>query len=173
MSQPLDLGELSLVDALDLAVLIEGEARERYAELSDQMTLHHNEDAARFFARMVEVERVHESALAGRREQRFPWEQRKVTRAMIFDVEAPGYESARATMTVRSAMAMALEAEAKARDFYDEALRRVTDPEARTLFTELRHEETEHMGLVEREIAKLPPESVVTAEDYADDPVAQ
>ena len=45
----LDLATLSLLDALDLAILIEDEARERYEEFAAQMDQHRTPEAARFF----------------------------------------------------------------------------------------------------------------------------
>ena len=42
----IDFAALSLKDALDLAVLIEEEAKERYEDLAEQMELHHTPEAA-------------------------------------------------------------------------------------------------------------------------------
>ena len=172
MARGIDFSELSLCDALDLAILIEEEAKDRYEELADQMHIRRNEDAARFFLRMVQVELTHERVLLSRRRLRFPKEPCRVTRAMIFDVEAPDYHEARATMTVRSALEMALGAETKAYVFFDDALKKIEDPEVQLFFSQLRDEEKEHRHLVEAMIAKLPPEPVLSAEDVADEPVA-
>jgi rubrerythrin len=172
MTRGIDFTQLTLRDALDLAVLVEEEAKDRYEELADQMTIHHNEEVARFFLRMVHIEVTHEHILQGRRRALFGDSPRKVTRAMIFDVEAPDYDGARATMSVRQALGMALEGERKAFAFFDASLKEVQDPEVRGLFAQLRSEEQEHQRLVEAQIAKLPPEPVITAEDVSDEPVA-
>jgi hypothetical protein len=137
------------------------------------MSIHRNEDAERFFLRMVQVELTHERILSSRRRALFHDQPRNVTREMIFDVEAPDYDGARATMSVRQALEMALGGEKKAHAFFDRALREVEDPEVRDLFTQLRSEEQEHLKLVVAQLAKLPPEPVMSAEDVSDEPVAQ
>jgi len=88
-TQGIDFAKLSLVDALDLAILIEEEARERYEDFADQMDQHRTPVAARFFRHMAGNEAKHGQELAERRAQLFPDAARKVTRAMLFDVEAP------------------------------------------------------------------------------------
>ncbi len=60
-------------------------------------------------------------------------------------------------MSVVQAFEIGLAAERKAYDFYDMALPGITDPEVRALFTELRDEETEHVEMLQEEMAKLPP----------------
>lgn len=172
MPQPIDFSKLSLKDALDLAILIEDEARERYEEFVDQLELHHTSEAANFFRHMAVNETKHGEELAIRRKARFGDEPRTVTRAMLWDVEAPEYDQARVFMSARHAMEVALDAETKAHDFFAGALPHVTDPEVRELFEELRQEEIEHQQLVNAHLAKLPPDTV-NPEDYADEPVSQ
>ena len=58
-TKDIDFAKLSLQDALDLAVLIEEEARERYEEFAHQMRLHHTHEAARFFRFMAGNEEKH------------------------------------------------------------------------------------------------------------------
>lgn len=172
-TRSIDFDKLTLRDAVDLATLVEEEAKDRYEEFGDQMELHHNPDAARFFRFMLEIERRHESRLADRRKSMFGSEPRTVRREMIFDIEAPEYDEARATMTVRQALDVSLRAEQKAFAFFDKALAKVTDSTIRKLFTDLREEEREHEVLVRAEIAKLAPDSKILAEDFEDDPVPQ
>jgi rubrerythrin len=167
----IDFANLTLKDALDLAVLIEEEACERYEEFADQMELHHTPEAARFFRFMSRNEEKHRLELASRRATLYRDMPSSVTRAMIFDVEAPEYDEARAFMTAREALRSALRSEQKAHAFFVSALPSVKDTAAQALFEELRQEELEHQGLVERELAKLPPDSKLKAEDFADEPV--
>ena len=173
MSQDLDLSKLSLKDALDLAVLVEEEARERYEEFADQMETHHTKEAATFFRFMAANETKHGQDLADRRKVLFGDAPRTVSRLQFFDVEAPDYDEARAFMSPRQAMAVALQCEVKAEAFFVEALNHVTDPDVQKLFSELRIDETHHKALVDAEIAKLPPASPVDDEDYVDEPVGQ
>jgi len=61
-----------------------------------------------------------------------------------------------------------LYSERKAFEFYDRSLRRVTQPDVKALFVELRDEEAEHVRMVEDILAKLPQSSKVDAEDQDD-----
>lgn len=167
----IDFTVLSLRDAFDLALLIEEEACERYEELAHQMEAHHTADAARFFRFMAGNEEKHRAALAARRRERFGDAPARLTRAMLFDVEAPDYDEARAFMTARAALEAALRAEAKAHAFFAGILPGVRDADVRTLFEDLRNEEIEHEALVRRELAKLPPDPGLPPDDFADEPV--
>jgi erythrin-vacuolar iron transport family protein len=169
----IDFERISLRDALDLAVLIEQEAKERYEEFSHQMRTHHNEEAAHFFERMVTVESTHESYLAARRRSLFGDAPSLVGREMLFDVEAPEYDEVDAPMTVREALHAALRAEQKAFAFFDGALRKVIADDVRDLFVKLREEELEHRHYVERELARLTPESPIDARAFEDEPNPQ
>ena len=171
--QGIDFAKLSLMDALDLAILVEDEAQERYEEFAEQMDQHRTPQAAQFFRYMVENEAKHGRELLARRVQRFGDAPRSVTRAMIFDVEAPDYDAARAFMSPRKAMEAALASEVKAHSFFVSALPSLKDAEVRALFEELRDEEIEHQELVKIELAKLPPDSGLSDEDFVDEPAAQ
>ena len=169
----IDFKALSLKDALDLAVLVEQEAKERYEEFAAQMDQHRTPDAARFFRYMALNEAKHGEALAARRAKLFGTAPSAVTRAMIFDVEAPDYDEARAFMSPRQAMQAALASEVKAHAFFVEALPALQDADVKALFEELREEEVEHQDLVKAELAKLPPDSGLSDEDFVDGPTAQ
>jgi rubrerythrin len=168
----IDLAELSLQDALDLAVLIEEEARDRYQEFGDQMELHHTADAARFFRFMARNEEKHRAELASRRSGIYGDAPARITRNQLFEVEAPEYDEARVSMTAREALAAALRSEEKAHAFFAAVVPRVRERDVRALFQELVGEEIEHQRLVLAEIAKLPPEVPLRAGDFADEPVA-
>ncbi len=169
----IDFSTLSLRDALDLAILIEEEAEERYQELASQMEIHHRPEVAAFFRAMVANEAKHKQELATRRAALFPHAPRSVTRAMLWDVEAPEYDEVRANMTQRQALEVALRAEQKAHAFFVGALPEVHDAEVRALFDHLRDEEVEHERMVKAELARLPEELEVDPSDFEDEPVAQ
>lgn len=169
----LDLAQVSLCDALDLAVLVEEEARDRYAEFADQLTLHHTPEAARFFSWMSGIEEKHRTELAERRHALFGTRPARVNLGMIFDIEAPEHDQARVFMTVREALDVALRSEQSAEAFFASAKVAVRDPETRALFTELEAEEVLHQRLVREAIAELPPDSPGRQEDYSDPPVQQ
>jgi rubrerythrin len=173
MTGTIDFAGLRPVDALDLAILIEDEARERYEDLADQMQMHNTLEAEHFFRAMAVNEARHGNQLRARRAQQFGNIAPSVRREMIWDVEAPGYDTVRALMTVRQAMDVALAAETKARDFFAVALRHVDDAEVRAMFEELLSEEEEHQRLVRAAMARLAPEAGTPPAESADDPVPQ
>ncbi|MBY0273842.1 ferritin family protein [Candidatus Binatia bacterium] len=169
----IDFAHLTLRDALDLAVLIEAEAQERYEELAQQMATHDSPAPAAFFRAMAVNEAKHGAQLAERRRALFADAPRTVTRAMLWDVEAPDYDEARAFMSAHEAMRVALRAEKKAHVFFSTALPEIGDPGVEHLFTELCAEEVVHQDLVKAELAKLPPEREAGDDDFADEPNAQ
>jgi len=169
----IDFAALSLKDALDLAVLIEEEAKERYEDFAQQMELHHTPEAARFFRFMAGNEERHRAELSARRLALFGGEPRRVTRGMLFEVEAPEFDEVRVFMSPREALRVAFRAEEKAWAFFVEAAPRVGDEGVKELFAELQNEEVHHQRLVLAELEKTPPESALEHADVADDPVAQ
>ncbi len=170
-TEGIDFARLNLRDALDLAVLIEEEAKERYEEFADQLDLHHTPEAARFFRVMAGYEEKHRAELAARRAALFHDASPALSRSMLFDVEAPDYDEARAFMTSRQALMAALRSEKKAHAFFDAALPHVRDAEVKKLFEELRGEELQHQKLVEKELARLPADPAIPADDFVDEPV--
>jgi rubrerythrin len=173
MNKSINFGSLSLKDALDLAILIEEEAQERYLEFVDQMELHHTLEAAAFFRGMAGNEVRHQSSLKEKRRSLFGDEPSRMNRTMLWDVEAPDYDQTRAFMSARQAIVVALESEKKAQDFFDRALEDITDPSVKELFTELRDEEQDHQALLKRQLTHLPSDAEPDPDDFADDPVAQ
>ena len=156
MSTRLDLSKLSLMDALDLAKLIEMEACHRYQMFASQLGHTGGYDAGSFFATMAENEAKHGQELEARRKTMFGDAPARLTLDDLFDVEAPDMGEPRRGMSTVQAFEVGLAAEKKAYDFYDAALPGIADPEVRTLFTELRDEELEHVEMLREAMAKLP-----------------
>jgi rubrerythrin len=156
MSTRLDLSKLSLMDALDLAKLIELEAYNRYCMFATQLGSTGGYDAGAFFATMAENEAKHGQEIGTRRKALFGDAPARLTLDDLFDVEAPDHGAPRRGMSTVQAFEIGLAAEKKAYDFYDMALPGITDPEVRALFTELRDEETEHVEMLQDAMAKLP-----------------
>ena len=173
MAATIDFAALDLQDALDLAILVEEEAQERYLEFVDQMEQHHTKEAARFFATMAKNEQKHGEALRERRRSLFGDAPSLMKRSMLWDVEAPDYDEPRAFMSARQAMEVALRAETKAHEFFVQAIPHLLDPEVRKLFEELRDEEVLHQSLVREAMRSLPPSEEPDPGDYEDEPVAQ
>ena len=86
MMKNLDLTQLDLQDALDLAILIEQEAMERYEELTAVMREHRTEEAASFFHFMAKAEAKHGADLLTERAKLFGKAARRVDRSLLWDV---------------------------------------------------------------------------------------
>ncbi len=173
MTADIDFSKLSLKDALDLAILVEDEAQERYNEFAAQMESHHTADAAKFFRFMAHNEAKHGEELSARRKELFGDEPMSVDRSMLWDVEAPEIDEARAFMSIQQALEVALAAEVKAFDYFDRAFPEVKDPGVKELFAELRDEEIEHQDLVKQEMAKAGAADGFDPNDFGDEPAAQ
>ena len=173
MAETIDFAALTLQDALDLAILVEEEAQERYLEFVDQMEKHHTADAAKFFAAMAGNEQRHGDELRARRHSLFGNAPGRMKRSMLWDVEAPDYDQPRAFMSARQAMKVALASETKAHEFFVRAIPHLADPEVKRLFQELRDEEVLHQSLVREAMRSLPEEKESDPGDYEDEPVAQ
>ena len=168
MAVKLDFSTLDLMDALDLAILVEVEARERYEFFAEQIGRRYDLDAASIFETMAKNEEKHGRQLGDRRQTLFGDKPRRVSKTAIFDVEAPEFGAPRWNMSPLKALRLALSSEEKAFWFYDEAIKYVKDPSVSKLFTELRDEETEHVRMVKDAIAALPPGSDVDLVDEDD-----
>jgi rubrerythrin len=166
MAAKVDFSSLTVMDTLDLAALIEVEAFQRYSLFVEQIGS--STDAGSFFQSMAENEKKHAEELANRRRALFGDAPANVKRDDIFDVEAPDVGSPRWNMSEYKACQVALYSEKKAFEFYDKALRKVTQPEVRALFEELRDEEAEHIRMVEAIMAKLPASAREELEDQDD-----
>jgi rubrerythrin len=169
MSTSLDLSKLSLMDALDLAKLIEMEACHRYQMFASQLGRSGGYDAGAFFATMAENEAKHGQELEARRKELFGDTPARLTLDDLYDVEAPEMGAPHRGMSTIQAFEVGLAAEKKAYDFYDAALPGITDTDVRELFTELRDEETEHVEMLQEAMARLPSSAAEEFEPDADE----
>ncbi len=156
MPAPLDFRALEPADALDLAVLMEEEARQRYIEFAELMEeVHHKVEAAVFFRSMVEHEERHGKALWQRRERTYPNAPHRVNASLLGDGEAPDFDTAVGFMPLERCMELALAAETRAEAFFRAALKEARDPEVCALFRELAREEVDHQRMVKDAMARL------------------
>jgi erythrin-vacuolar iron transport family protein len=170
MTTKLDISKLTLMDAIDLAALIEVEAFKRYTLFAEQLGIRDSGDAGAVFKSMAVNERKHGEQLAERRLALFGDKPPKVRLDDIFDVEAPDVGAPSSNMSPLKAYQVALASEKKAFAFYDEALHHVKQPDIKALFEELRGEEAEHVQMIEEIIAKLLPSAALDLEDEDDYP---
>ncbi len=165
----IDFEKLDLRDALDLAILAEEEAQDRYEEFTHLVGGRYDGDASDVFRMMAANERKHRAQLAARRQELFGDAPRRVAPAQLDDVEAPDRGQPRTFMSAWQAVEVAIASEEKARDFYDAAARAARDPGVRALFEELRGEEVEHAASLRRHLAEYAPGPDVD-EGEADEP---
>lgn len=155
MTTQLDISTLNLQDALDMAVLIEKEAEDRYLLFADQIGRRYPGDAANFFTMMARNEQRHGVEISERRRLLFGDAPSRVTTNMIGnDIEAPDPEKAIRYMSPRHALEVAMESEIKAYEFYDSILQVIQDATVRELIKSLRDEEVEHQKLLDEQKAK-------------------
>jgi len=169
MTTRLDYATLDLMDALDLAVLIEAEAYDRYQMFVTQLGHRFPGDASSLFTSMAKNEAKHGQELAKRRQALFGDIPIRISRDDLFDVEAPDHGAPRFNMSLLQAFEVALSSEQKAYDFYNQALAQITDPEVHALFIELRDEEAEHERMLREAIAALPPGANIESEEDQDE----
>lgn len=108
MSTRLDYSKLSLMDALDLASLIELEATKRYTEFADSLGSRGVDDAGAVFRSMAVNETKHCEEIAERRLALFGDQPAKVTLDDLYDVEAPAVGEVRWNMSAFKAYQLAL-----------------------------------------------------------------
>jgi rubrerythrin len=173
MSHTIDFTTLNLRDTLDLAIAVEEEAKERYDEFAEQLEAHHTPEVAKFFRFMSDNEVKHAEVLTTQRVELFGDEATTADTSMIYDIEAPDYDGARAFMSINDALEVALNAEIKAYEFYHDALPSVTDEDVNKLFVRLRDEEAQHQKMIKEIMAKVPDMDAFDPADFADEPTAQ
>ena len=165
MSTRLDYSKLTLMDAIDLAALIEIEAYKRYTQFAERLGSRASDDAGAVFESMAVNEGKHGEQLAERRLALFGEKPPTVKPDDIFDVEAPEFGAPSMNMSPLKAYQVALSSEKKAFAFYSQVLRYVNQPDVKALFEELRDEEAEHVRMLEEIIANLPPSAAIDLED--------
>lgn len=165
MFPKIDFSQLNLMDALDIAIIVEIEAFERYTLFTNQLGHRYPDDAADVFRRMAESEKKHADELTQQRKALFADTPVVVNKDALFDVEAPEVGSVRWNMSPFKAFQLVLASEKKAFAFYDEALSYVNDDKVKTLFSELRDEEAEHVRMIQEFITQLPPEAHIDLDD--------
>lgn len=169
MFAKINFSKLNLMDALDLAILIEIEALERYVFFTKQLGHSAPNDAASVFQTMAKNEGKHAELLSQRRQELFGDTPTVMKSNDLFDVEAPEMGAPTWNMSTFKAFQVVLSSEEKAFAFYDQALADVKNTEVRTLFAELRDEEAEHVSMVKKAIADLPPEAYIDLVDAKED----
>lgn len=151
MATKISLLDLDLKDALDLAILVEIEAQERYEEFSRQIGSSSTDDAGAFFSQMAINESKHADELKLKRKQLYKDSPSRMSLEVLYEyqeIEAPEFDRAMSFMSARNALNIALDCEIKAYNFFCKAEKEVKDESVKALFNELKMEELHHQSLV-------------------------
>lgn len=126
------------------AIAIEQEAARRYAELGERMADCGNHAVAALFRMLARQEAQHLAELKRRTSgTQLP--------ALEADHSWPGPE---APQTQHAALCLALEAEKRARAFFEQASRVADDADGRALANEMALEEAHHEALIQRALER-------------------
>lgn len=148
----------SIAELYTHALAVEREAAARYAELAEFMADHDNRPVAELFARLAQIEEEHADAIVTRvRGLQLP-ALRSYEHAW-FDAGPPetvAHEFVFRLMTPHDALKVALEAEQRARAYFEEVFANATDPDVKMLAAAMIQEEQQHIDWVERALATDP-----------------
>lgn len=138
------------------AIAIETEAAERYSDLGDAMAEQGQHSVAVLFFMLSSFEARHLRELTRRTAGRvlpkvkadYSWREGEAPETVNFDACV-------GQITPQRALLMALDAEKRAKAFFEHAARVTKDPTTRVLAREMAEEEAEHMILVQRALQRL------------------
>lgn len=138
------------------AIAIETEAAERYSDLGDAMAEQGQHSVAVLFFMLSSFEARHLRELTRRTAGRvlpkvkadYSWREGEAPETVNFDAGV-------GQITPQRALLMALDAEKRAKAFFEHAARVTKDPTTRALAREMAEEEAEHMILVQRVLERL------------------
>jgi rubrerythrin len=143
---------------LTYSVTLEEEAAERHDELADMMDAHNNPEVAETFRKLAHYSRLHAREIRDRSAGHklpviapwdFAWENMEGPETA--DISGVHY-----LMTATQALRIAMGNEQRAHDFYSEISRHSPAEAVRVLAAEFAAEEKEHLGLLEKWLAKYP-----------------
>jgi rubrerythrin len=150
--------DFTVKDALELAIQIESQANERYADFSRQIGSVTKGDAGDFFATMAINESKHAHDLIVKYTELFGIYNPTIHIEDYYEYmesEAPSFDRAESFMSTYSALIVARDSEIKAYTFYKNFSETCNDLVVKAFFEELMLEEEEHRKMVEAELAKV------------------
>ncbi|HET9764613.1 MAG TPA: ferritin family protein [Casimicrobiaceae bacterium] len=146
----------TLAELMALALAMEREAAQRYAEFADAMEIHNNLEVADLFRKMAAIETGHVKAILAQMEWRDP--PAVASDAWLDAIEGPETprgDEVHYLMQPWHALAIALACEERAERFYERLARMATQASVRDAARELQREESEHVALVRRWMEKV------------------
>jgi rubrerythrin len=156
MTQNRAIGSIAELYAHALAV--EREAAARYTELAEFMSDHDNAPVAALFIRLAQIEEQHADAI-GAHARGLEVPTLRTFEHTWFDAGPPetvAHEFVFRLMTPHDALKVALEAEQRARAYFEQVFANATDPDVKMLAASMIQEEQQHIEWVERALATDP-----------------
>ncbi|GAB3655727.1 ferritin family protein [Ramlibacter alkalitolerans] len=144
---PRDLSEL-----MAQAYALEREAVDRYGELADVLATHNNQEVAALFRRLASQEALHATEIL----RTMGWTRAPQPQLPPDAPNAPSYEDTHYLMHPWHALRIALQAEQRAHDFYQELAQRCEADELRHAARQLQADEREHITLLEEWLERVP-----------------
>ncbi len=139
------------------ACAMEVEAEERYAELAEQLSTHHNREVAELFARLSRIEGMHRDHILGR----MGWSSCPETRGYAWTSpegpETTDYGDLHYLMTPYHALKLAEHNERRAAEFFERFAAARVPAAVQAAAREMADEEREHVRLIGEWLAKVPP----------------
>jgi len=140
-----------------LACAMESEASDRYEELADQLTAHHNREVAELFAKLSRIEGKHRDQIMAR----MGWTTAPAAPDVAWETpegpETTDYGDLHYLMQPYHALKLAEHNERRAVTFFETLAHARVPEEVRAMAAEMAGEEREHVRLIEEWLAKVPP----------------
>ena len=151
-----DLAQLTVSELLDLAILAEEEAAQRYGEFAEQMEANREPQTAALFRQIQTREIEHLRRLREQR-TRSGAESKNIEPLHFFDpAEATPYKGSSQQMTPTHVYQAVLQGEERACAFYQKLKEILSDSEAKELAHALWTEELRHVEWAARQLRNLP-----------------
>ena len=152
------MGRLSprtLAELMAVALEMESEAAQRYAEFADAMETHNNLEVAALFRKMANIETGHVQAIMSEMGWREAPPSRGFGAAVFEGPETPRLEDVHYLMQPYHALTIALACEERAEQFYAQLASTVDVESVREAARVLQNEEREHVELIRVWMSKV------------------
>jgi len=145
----------TLAELMAVALEMESEAAQRYAEFADAMETHNNLEVAALFRKMANIETGHVQAIMSEMGWREPPPSRGFGAAVFEGPETPRLEDVHYLMQPYHALSIALACEERAEQFYAQLASTVDVESVREAARVLQNEEREHVELIRAWMSKV------------------
>ena len=145
----------TLAELMAVALEMESEAAQRYAEFADAMETHNNLEVAALFRKMANIETGHVQAIMSEMGWREPPPSSGFGAAVFEGPETPRLEDVHYLMQPYHALSIALACEERAEQFYAQLASTVDVESVREAARVLQNEEREHVELIRVWMSKV------------------